>query len=238
MERTGPTAEEAGLAGLPGTAQASSDEAEGGVGGVNFAKGQGEEGTRTSGAEETLKLRREQLELEALELDLAERREKQAERALRIKERERELAERGKGDLEVTRDATPETMSSVSMSRGDDDTKEISTSVPDSDKQLAGSGPSGELAKMVAVMRQQSTGVQQGFASELGDLEQQTASAADDKRKRLHAARTLAELAVREARTSRVTELANLVAVALSLVKKSTDVLDHLVLLLVVGFGV
>jgi len=208
------------------------------VGGVNFAKGQGEEGTRTSGAEETLKLRREQLELEALELDLAERREKQAERALRIKERERELAERGKGDLEVTRDATPETMSSVSMSRGDDDTKEISTSVPDSDKQLAGSGPSGELAKMVAVMRQQSTGVQQGFASELGDLEQQTASAADDKRKRLHAARTLAELAVREARTSRVTELANLVAVALSLVKKSTDVLDHLVLLLVVGFGV
>ena len=47
------------------------------------------------------------------------------------------------------------------------------------------------------------------------------------------AAKTLTEEAVRDARGARVTEVANLVAAALSLVKNAGTALDHLVLLLV-----
>ena len=52
-------------------------------------------------------------------------------------------------------------------------------------------------------------------------LEKQTTDAAAEKEKRLAAAKILAEEAVKEARTGRMTELANLIAAALALVRKS-----------------
>lgn len=276
------------LAGLPGAAQASSE-----AGGTSPLTNADENappvGDDTMAevdvkATEAAKLKREQLELQKMELDLADRRERHAARAQKIKERELELAERaaklnggvgpgGKLNGNVVEDFTnaknhqlhsaptpsmkrrPQlqvssemgvsimpSASSASAEGGSEPAPRASTSA----NGTAGTSmdlvdleecdaSSGELAKKVMQMRRQSTRGKQDMESKLSDLKRQAAESTTDEERRSMAARALAERAVKEARTSRVTELAHLVAVASALFRKSGDLLDHLVSQLVVG---
>lgn len=265
MAEAGPTAE-AGLAGLPGSATLRN-----GVSATETG-----EGEVSGAAAEALQLKREQLELEKMELELAERREQQAIRAQKIKERELELAERtakindggidgqssgltNAAQANTTAPSQPAMGASVergkhtnaplgatsrletAVSIAPEDGSEPSRTVlaPSSSDPAAAaapgtidhlSEPSGELAKKVALMRLQAKQAKEDVESKLTDLERKTAAASEERERRVKAARTLAEQAVKEARTARVTDLANLVANAMSLVKKSSSLLDHLVL--------
>lgn len=261
MAEAGPTAE-AGLAGLPGSATLRN-----GVSATETG-----EGEVSGAAAEALQLKREQLELEKMELELAERREQQAIRLQKIKERELELAERtakindggidgqssstNAAQANTTAPSQPATGASVERGKHtaplqtsretglgsiapEDGSEPGSQPAPSSSDPAAAaapgtidhlSEPSGELAKKVALMRLQAKQAKEDVESKLTDLERKTAAASEERERRVKAARTLAEQAVKEARTARVTDLANLVANAMSLVKKSSSLLDHLVL--------
>ena len=71
------------------------------------------------------------------------------------------------------------------------------------------------------------------YLSKLDELDKQMAEAAIAQHKREILAEKVAEQAVRDAKMTRVTQLANLIAASLEMVKKSGDALDHVVLKLV-----
>ena len=71
------------------------------------------------------------------------------------------------------------------------------------------------------------------YLSKLDELDKQMAEAAIAQHKREVLAEKVAEQAVRDAKMTRVTQLANLIAASLEMVKKSGDALDHVVLKLV-----
>ena len=71
------------------------------------------------------------------------------------------------------------------------------------------------------------------YLSKLDELDRQMAEAAIAQHRREILAEKVAEQAVRDAKMTRVTQLANLIAASLEMVKKSGDALDHVVLKLV-----
>lgn len=94
-------------------------------------------------------------------------------------------------------------------------------------------GRNGDLAAKVAAMHQHKDSLRKDYEDKLGELDKQMAEAAIAQHKREQLARKVAAEAVREARTSRVSQLANLIAASLEMVKKSGDALDSVVLKLV-----
>ena len=250
-------------------------------------------GGLASQASRDLEIKKEQLKLAMLELDLAERRERianqQAERALKIKERELELAEReakqrallnpppppppppkGVPDLQVSdsmmvaippgrvqakmasmkvsgeiganvgdRQESPDDPPAVAATAADDDDAAAAAAEPGNDDPADGElsgfdvGRNGDLAAKVAAMHKHKDSLRKDYEDKLGELDKQMAEAAIAQHKREQLARKVAAEAVREARTSRVSQLANLIAASLEMVKKSGDALDSVVLKLV-----
>ena len=94
-------------------------------------------------------------------------------------------------------------------------------------------GRNGDLAAKVAAMHKHKDSLRKDYEDKLGELDKQMAEAAIAQHKREQLARKVAAEAVREARTSRVSQLANLIAASLEMVKKSGDALDSVVLKLV-----
>jgi hypothetical protein len=94
-------------------------------------------------------------------------------------------------------------------------------------------GRNGDLAAKVAAMHGHKDSLRKDYEDKLGELDKQMAEAAIAQHKREVLARKVAAEAVREARTSRVSQLANLIAASLEMVKKSGDALDSVVLKLV-----
>ena len=94
-------------------------------------------------------------------------------------------------------------------------------------------GRNGDLAAKVAAMHGHKDSLRKDYEDKLGELDKQMAEAAIAQHKREVLASKVAAEAVREARTSRVSQLANLIAASLEMVKKSGDALDSVVLKLV-----
>ena len=82
-------------------------------------------------------------------------------------------------------------------------------------------------------MHQHKDHLKEEYLSKLDELDKQMAEAAIAQHKREILAEKVAEQAVRDAKMTRVTQLANLIAASLEMVKKSGDALDHVVLKLV-----
>lgn len=177
--------------------------------------------------------RREELELKQMELDIMEREQRIKEKELELKERaaslqKKKLAVSSENAVSIepkpAAAPTPEAKPAASKDAGKPTPKK---------EEIPLDLGSGDLANKVLEMRAKKDAQQQQFKSNLSSLEKQTKDAAAEKDRRLKAAKTLAEEAVREAQSARVTEVANLVAALLSLEKKAVAALDQLVLLLV-----
>jgi hypothetical protein len=94
-------------------------------------------------------------------------------------------------------------------------------------------GRNQDINSKLARMHSHKDHLKEEYLSKLDELDKQMAEAAIAQHKREILAEKVAEQAVRDAKMTRVTQLANLIAASLEMVKKSGDALDHVVLKLV-----
>jgi len=94
-------------------------------------------------------------------------------------------------------------------------------------------GRNQDIASKLRNMHSHKDHLKEEYLSKLDELDKQMAEAAIAQHKRELLAEKVAEQAVRDAKMTRVTQLANLIAASLEMVKKSGDALDHVVLKLV-----
>ncbi len=95
------------------------------------------------------------------------------------------------------------------------------------------SGRNQDINARLARMHSHKDYLKEEYLGKLDELDRQMAEAAIAQHKREVLASKVAEQAVRDAKMTRVTQLANLIAASLEMVKKSGDALDHVVLKLV-----
>ena len=137
------------------------------------------------------------------------------------------------------RQESPDDPPAVAATAADDDDAAAAAAEPGNDDPADGElsgfdvGRNGDLAAKVAAMHKHKDSLRKDYEDKLGELDKQMAEAAIAQHKREQLARKVAAEAVREARTSRVSQLANLIAASLEMVKKSGDALDSVVLKLV-----
>ena len=94
-------------------------------------------------------------------------------------------------------------------------------------------GRNQDINARLARMHSHKDHLKEEYLAKLDELDKQMAEAAIAQHKREVLAEKVAEQAVRDAKMTRVTQLANLIAASLEMVKKSGDALDHVVLKLV-----
>jgi hypothetical protein len=94
-------------------------------------------------------------------------------------------------------------------------------------------GRNQDINNRLAKMHSHKDHLKEEYLSKLDELDRQMAEAAIAQHRREILAEKVAEQAVRDAKMTRVTQLANLIAASLEMVKKSGDALDHVVLKLV-----